>query len=61
MIYNHRVKRNGVYYSAGEDVPENIEVSGNEMNNEPENIDSSLEGNNSDSQISRRGRPKKMN
>lgn len=29
MIYNHRVKRNGVYYEAGSDVPEQVSAKKN--------------------------------
>ena len=60
MIFNHRVKRNGVYYEAGQDVP--IE---NEMNKEPmlETVEDSLyeseESLENEASTPKRGRPKK--
>lgn len=58
MIYNHRVKRNGVYYEAGQDVPDII-------NSNSENEGQHEEMPFSDSEIemetapTKRGRPKK--
>lgn len=60
MIFNHRVKRNGVYYEAGQDVP--VE---NEMKEEPvrETVEDSLyeseESLENEVSTPKRGRPKK--
>lgn len=54
MIYNYKVKRNGVYYEAGENVPESKEVS-------PVSSIKQAETTNDESATTqaRRGRPKK--
>lgn len=60
MIFNHRVKRNGVYYEAGQDVP--VE---NEIKEEParETVEDSLyeseESLENEVSTPKRGRPKK--
>lgn len=54
MIYKHRVKRNGIYYEAGQDVPDAVPINEDNTNNESE--DSNL-GN--EQNPIKRGRPRK--
>lgn len=54
MIYNHRVKRNGVYYEAGQDVPEDIISEKVEESSMSETSDLGAEPD-----APKRGRPKK--
>lgn len=58
MIYNHRVKRNGVYYEAGQDVPDIIipNLESEEQREELPFSDSEIE---METAPSKRGRPKK--
>ena len=52
MIYNHRIKRHGVYYEAGQEVPD-IKISDKPLNLYAEKI------NTDENSIPKRGRPKK--
>lgn len=55
MIYKHRVKKNGIYYAAGEEVPENEEslpISDKDIVLETDAVTG-------EKTASRRGRPKK--
>lgn len=59
MIYNHRVKRNGIYYETGQDVP--MDVMPKEKAEHEELIDRT-EGNTEnldEVNVPKRGRPKK--
>lgn len=55
MKYDHRVKKNGMYYEAGEDVPDGIDAK-NDFN---VNSDLPSEEKQDRAQTQRRGRPKK--
>ena len=60
MIYDHRVKRNGVYDAAGEEVPDVSAVPEKSINNEPDETLGAEEDTPS-AESARRGRPKKSN
>lgn len=60
MIYKHRVKRNGVYYAAGEEVPDASAAPEKSINSEPDKALGAEEDTPS-TEIARRGRPKKSN
>ena len=55
MKYDHRAKKNGMYYEAGEDVPDGIDAK-NDVN---VNSDLPSEEKQDRTQAQRRGRPKK--